>query len=424
MKVLIIGAGVAGLVCARTLFRAGMDVTILERGDGVGGRVRTDIVEGFRLDRGFQVLFTAYPAAQRQLDYAKLDLRCYEPGAIICRGARRHTLGDPLRDLSAAIPSALTSIVPLRDKLRTALLSTRMKATTIDDIMDAPDETTEAFLLRFGFSPRYIDNFIRPFFGGGIFLDRSLATDAKAFQFDWKMLAEGETVTPALGMGEIPAQLATELLNADRIRFHTEVSELLFSAAGVCKGAKTRAGDIFPADITVIATTAPEAARLTGKETVSGNVGTVCLYFAGDAPVYSGKKVLLHANSLPIVNNAMQISNVAPEQCPSGKYLLTASLAGMRDGSDEELFASALKDLRRMMAGDRVALEALATYRPLKIYRIPYAQFAQPAGIYRSLPDNETGIPGVVFAGEYTAASSLNAALRSGEKAAGITLEK
>ena len=117
MKIVVIGAGVAGLVCARTLLRAGVDVTIIEASDGVGGRVRTDTVEGFRLDRGFQVLFTAYPAARRQLDFERLNLRRYEPGAVICRGAQRHVLSDPLRDPSAALSSILTNIVPLRDKL-------------------------------------------------------------------------------------------------------------------------------------------------------------------------------------------------------------------------------------------------------------------------------------------------------------------
>lgn len=426
MRTLIIGAGVAGLVCARTLWRGGVDITVIEAGDGVGGRVRTDVVEGFRLDWGFQALFTAYPAARRQLDFERLNLRRYEPGAIICRGAARHILGDPLRDLSAALPSALTSIVSLRDKLLTVRLSADMKAKTIDQIMDAPDETTEDFLLRYGFSRRYVENFIRPFFGGGVFLDRSLTTSAKAFQFDWKMLAEGGTATPALGMGAISDQLAEELTAANRLRLNTRAAELLFSAAGVCEGARTADGEIITADVTIVATPAPEARRLTGKATPTGQVGTICLYFAGDTPVYNGKKILLHANHAPFVNNAMQITNVAPEHAPAGKSLLSVSLAGLLDGlqsgNDDELFARTLADMRRMMTGDRAALTALETYRPLRLYRIPYAQFAQPPGIYERLPDNDSGIPGVVFAGEFTAASSLNAAMWSGEKAAGFVL--
>ena len=98
MRVIVVGAGVAGLVCARTLLRSGVDVLVLEASDGVGGRVRSDRVEGFTLDRGFQVLFTAYPAAARQLDFDRLALRRFDPGAVVCRAAQRQTLSDPLRD--------------------------------------------------------------------------------------------------------------------------------------------------------------------------------------------------------------------------------------------------------------------------------------------------------------------------------------
>ena len=402
--------------------RAGADVTVVEASDGVGGRVRTDIVDGFRLDRGFQVLFTAYPAARRQLDFNTLNLRRYEPGAIICRGAARHVLGDPARDFSAAIPSALTTIVPLRDKLLTARLSSEMKAKSAEEIWVGTDTTTEAFLRDYGFSTRYIENFIRPFFGGGIFLNRDLTTSAKAFQFDWKMLAEGDTAVPALGMGEIAGQLAQELIAAGRVRLKTNVAALLRTPAGRCEGVKTTDGETIPADYTVVATAAPEAARLTGSRMPMGQVGTITLYCAGDAPVYAGKKILLHANHAPIVNNAAQITNIAPEQSPPGKRLFSVSLTGtpegIRNGGDAELFALAFADLKRMMAGDRAALDALETYRPLALYRIPYAQFAQLPGIYATLPTNDSKIPGLLFAGEFTAASSLNAALESGETAA------
>src|SRR4028118_1249618 len=118
MKILIVGAGVAGLVCARTLLRAGHEVVVLEASDGVGGRVRSDRVDGFVLERGFQVLFTAYPAVRRQVDYDLLDLRYFDPGAIIARAGRRHILSDPLRDVGAFLPSVLTGIVSPLDKAR------------------------------------------------------------------------------------------------------------------------------------------------------------------------------------------------------------------------------------------------------------------------------------------------------------------
>jgi phytoene dehydrogenase-like protein len=230
MRVIVVGAGLAGLVCARTLWRAGVDVTIFEASDGVGGRVRSDAADGFILDRGFQVLFTAYPAARRQLDYERLDLRKYEPGAFIAQAATRHTLTDPLRDPASAFPAFFTTIVGLSDKLLTLRLTNELRNKSIEEIGAGRDTTTEAFLLRYGFSTRYLDNFLRPFFGG-IFLDRSLQTSAKAFQFDWKMLSEGDTAVPARGMGQISWQLAEELTAAGRVHINAPVAQLLRSSA-------------------------------------------------------------------------------------------------------------------------------------------------------------------------------------------------
>lgn len=415
--VIVVGGGLAGLVAARTLHRAGVEVTLLEASDNIGGRVRTDIVEGYTLDRGFQVLFTAYPAARRQLDYGRLALRSFDPGAVIAQGARRHILSDPVRDLPALLPSLLTPIVSLADKLRTASLSAELRAKREEAIREEPDQTTEAFLRARGFSERYLDNFIRPFFGG-IFLDRALQTSARAFQFDWKMLSAGETVLPARGMGQIAEQLAEELFVAHRIRLNTRVEALTFNPAGRCTGARTAPGDTLDADAVIVATPAPEAARLTGQPMPRGHVGTVTLYFAADAPLYRGKKLLLHAHQDAFVNNAALLTNVALEYAPPRKHLLSVTLLGIPEGDDTTLFARTRTDLARMMEGDKAGLAALDTCRPLAAYRIPYAQFAQPRGVYAALPTNKTSIPGLYFAGEFTAASSINDALSSGEKCA------
>jgi len=422
MKIIIVGAGVAGLVCARTLHRAGHEVTVLEASDDVGGRVRSDIVDGFILDRGFQVLFTAYPAAQRQLDYGALSLRKYDPGAIIAQAAHRHVLSDPLRDQAALLPSVRTGIVTLSDKVRTALLGAETKRADVAALLSAPDTTTEAFLRERGFSEAFLDNFARPFFGG-ILLDRSLQTSARCFRYDLKMLIEGDTATPAQGMGKISDQLATELETDARIRRNARVVELVRDKNAWCRGVILENGEKILAEAVVVATPAPEAARLTGRPMPEGQRGTVCVYFAGDKRIYRGKKIVLHANREPFVNNCVQISNIAPEQAPPGQHLLCAAILGVPEGRDDEtLYARALADVRRMWAGDSAALAALATYKPLALYRIPYAQFAQPPGVHDTLPGNATGEPGLYLAGEFTAASSLNAAMRSGEKCAARVL--
>ncbi|MDX1934574.1 MAG: NAD(P)/FAD-dependent oxidoreductase [Capsulimonadales bacterium] len=419
-RVIVIGAGVAGLTCARQLHRAGIEVLLLEASDNVGGRVRSDVVDGYVLDRGFQVFFTAYPAARRQLDYHRLRLCRFEPGAILACGSTRQVVSDPLRDPGSAIPSMLASLVPFPDKWRTARLTAQLLAATDDPLTAGGDETTLDYLYRVGFSQRYIETFLRPFFAG-IFLTDRLETSARAFRFDWRMLATGDTTVPERGMGQISQQLAEELFRDGRILLNTRVTALRFGSSGVCVGVESDR-EFRAADRVIVATPAPEAARLTGRELPTGAVGNITVYFGGDAPIQNSRKILLNANRQPFVNNAAAVSNVSRAYAPAGKHLLAASVVGTPDLTETEIVRRAVHDLRRMLVGDRTALAVLETYRFLKMYRLPYAQFAQPPGIYERLPGNDSGIPGLIFAAEFTRASSINGAMESGENAANLTM--
>ena len=191
MHILIFGVGLAGLTCARMLDRWKIDITVVEASDGVGGRVRSDHPDGYTFDRGFQVLFDAYPAVQRQLDLPALDLRAFDPGAIICLPGRRELLTDPLRDLDlgARLEAVRSPAISPLDKLRTLRLALELRGQTIDQLLQGDDQN-HAFLRGRGFSERMIDLFFRPFYGGVLF-DRALTTSAKCLKFDFKMLAHG-----------------------------------------------------------------------------------------------------------------------------------------------------------------------------------------------------------------------------------------
>lgn len=421
MKVIVVGAGLAGLVCARTLHDSGIDVTVLEASDGVGGRVRTELVDSFLLDKGFQVTFTSYPALSRQIDTSRLNLRRFDPGAIIARGVGRYVLSDPLRDISSALPSAISPIITPTDKVRTIALALRLRLQSIDDLIGGRDETTLQFLKRWGFSSSYINRFIRPFYGG-IFLDRTLNTSAKCFKFDFKMLAEGYAAVPSAGIGAISDQLAGALNKAGVIRLNSPVQSLARGQRGEVYGVTVAGGSTLDADLVVLSVPASEAARLTGLEMPTGRTGTINLYWQGASPLYRGNKLVLNANPRPFINNSVQISNIAPGYAPAGKHLLSATVVGVPKGDDESIFSRGLADLRSMFSGDQAAQLALDNYKPLAIYRIPYSQFAQPPGIHPFLPDNVSGIPNLYFASEFTEASSQNAAMNSGEKCAALIL--
>ena len=423
MHVLIVGAGLAGLTCARMLDRWKVDITIAEASDGVGGRVRSDYADGYTFDRGFQVLFDAYPAVRRQLDLGALDLRAFDPGAIICLPGRREVLTDPLRDpdMSARLAAARSPAIAPLDKLRTLQLAIELRLQTVDELLQGRDSSSYVFLKGRGFSDAAIDRFFRPFYGGVLF-DRELHTSAKCLKFDFKMLGDGDTALPSRGMGDISRQLSLEVREAGTLRLGTHVAALDADGPRVT-GALHDDGSRFEADAVVLATPAPEAARLSGQPLPTAHVGTVTLYFAGEEPVYRGKKLLLNGEPDALVNNAAQISNVALGYAPPGEHLLSATVVGVPALDDEELFARAKADLRRMFAGDAGAQRALSGYKPLRLYRIPYGQFAQPPGIHPSLPDNHSGRPGLFFAAEFTEASSINAAMISGEKCAEAILQ-
>ena len=407
MKVIVVGAGLAGLTCAKVLAERGHEVAVFEASEGVGGRVRTDALDGFLLDRGFQVYFTAYPVAKRHLDHMALDLQVFDPGAIIYRDLDRSILADPLRNPGSLFASLLSDVASFGDKLRTLGLAARVawiEATTAGQLGGADTSSLE-YLRGFGFSEEFIDTFFRPFYGG-IFLDRSLSTSARVLRFTFKMLATGKTAVPARGMGEIPKQLAARL-PVGAVRTDSPVDSLLRKGDRVVGVEVYR--EEYEADVVVVATEAPTAERLAGVAVPEGSVGQICVYYATDG-FLNGKKIMLNAGETGFVNNAVQISNVSPLYAPRGQHLLSVVALGGFDLPDEEIYARGTEDMTRWCPE--------ADLTPLAIYRLPYSQFAQPPGIHERLPGNHTDTPGLLLAGEYTEDSSINGAMLSGEKAA------
>ena len=208
-RVVVVGAGLAGLTCARHLTRAGCEVTLLEASDDVGGRVRTDRVDGFLLDRGFQVLLTAYPEARAQLDYDRLDLRPFHAGALVRKGDAFFRLSDPRRHPADALQTLTSRITTVRDKAHLLKLLAKLRLRAPDELFDAPEQPTRA-LLEDEFSGPMVESFLRPFLAG-IFLEPDLDTSSRMFEFVFKMFAAGRAAVPSSGMQAIPRQLSEEL---------------------------------------------------------------------------------------------------------------------------------------------------------------------------------------------------------------------
>jgi phytoene dehydrogenase-like protein len=399
----IVGAGLAGLACAARLTAAGRRPLVLEASDGVGGRLRTDLLDGYRLDRGFAVLFEAYPEARAQLDLLGLDLQRFEPGAdVYLGGGRIVTLADPRRAPARLVatlrsslwrPSDLRALVRWRSEARVRLDAT------------APEMTADRRLRQLEISAQLRERLLRPLFAG-IFLDRELGLSSLLLDQAFAMMARGATSVPAEGMGAIAAQLAATV--RDGVQLGTSVRRVVEG------GVELAGGDLVEAREVIVATEPREAARLTGATMPTEARSSTALWFAaGEAP--AGARIVLDGTGEGPVTTVAVLSAVAPSYAPPGRHLLCASCVGLpHAGDDAALERDARAQLRRWF-GARVD-----GWRLLRVDRIPWAQHAQPPGTPAQRPVRVR--PGLIVTGDGVENASIDGALRAGRRAAETAL--
>jgi phytoene dehydrogenase-like protein len=327
--VVIVGAGLAGLVAARTLVAAGLDVVVLEASDGVGGRVRTDVIDGYRLDRGFQILLTAYPELERWLDLEALALSPFEPGAEVRVGGRFHRVGDPRRRPTEVLSTLRAPIGTLSDKVRVLALVASVLRGDPADLLRRPDRSTLQRLDDAGFGPAIVERFFRPLFSG-IQLDPELEVSSRRFEIILRMLAVGAAAVPAAGMGAIPAQLAARLPSVT-VRLNAAVERLDGTNAVLADGTLVRARAV------VVATEGPVAARLTGLPD-PGSRPVAAVWFAAPTSPVERPVLLLDGDRSGPAANVVAMSRVAATYAPPGRGLVVAAVPG-RAALDGDLVA-------------------------------------------------------------------------------------
>lgn len=280
IDVIVVGAGLAGLSAARTLGEAGRSVVVLEASDRVGGRVRTDTVDGCVLDHGFQVLLTAYPEVQRQLDVDALGLRRFEPGALVRLGSRFASVGDPVRRPSTLPSTMFAPVGSITDKLRLLGWRRNLLRTSVPELLRAADRPTSGALADAGFSQRMIHSFFAPL-AGGILLDPSLATSRRMFDTVFRTLALGDAAVPSRGMAAIPEQMAGAL-DDGVVRLHSPVTSVRPGAVELTDGG------VLTAQHVVVATEGPVASHLLGLPEVRSRAAS-CVWFRAAEPPTSSR---------------------------------------------------------------------------------------------------------------------------------------
>lgn len=398
----IIGAGLAGLACARRLYAAGRSFLICEAADRVGGRVATDLCDGYRLDRGFQVLLTAYPEVRRLLDYEALDLRHFYPGALVRYGGQWHRVADPFRHPIDGIRGAFNPIGSFADKLRVGW----SRLGGFDFSRHSAELTTLQALRAEGFSESLIERFFRPFLSG-VFLENQLDTTVRKLEFVMRNFARGNTAIPALGMAEIPKQLAAAL-PAAAIRLNTRVESI--------EGNRVRleSGEILSAKAVVIATEAGGVERLLGERNPpSDSNGVTCLYFTAPSAPVSEPILLLNGEGAGPVNNLTVISAASPDYAPPGRHLISISVV-----DPEAATAADLEERVRRQLTDWFGA-GTHEWELLRIDSIPHAVPSQ-----RLASEKPARLrPGLYQCGDHCGIASLNTALASGTAAAETVLE-
>lgn len=409
--VIVIGAGLAGLACARVLKQSGARVSVCEASDAPGGKLRTDAHDGFLLDRGFQVFSAAYPEARGMLDYGALALKSFRSGARLFDGQKFHNVADPLREPGTILSTLTSGTGTMIDSLRVLNLRRRVTSGSVAGLFERSESTAIEYLRAHGFSDRMINRFFEPFFGG-VFLDRSLSASSRMLEFCIRMFVTGEVCLPAGGMGAIPLQLAADL-GAHVIRYHARAQCIERGTVTLTGGEQLQAPYVVLATDGITAHALTESAGIKAREAPPAYRAVYAVYFSAPPLTELGPWIHLNSSGRGIVQSVSVLSNVQSNYAPADRSLVSVTVLPDKLTDRAALESHTLEELMQWFG------ESVRAWAHLRTYYIPAALPARPSVSEQTAEAAWLGEDRwLLRCGDYLDTPSINGALRSGRIAA------
>jgi phytoene dehydrogenase-like protein len=370
--------------------------------------VGTDNVNGYLLDRGFQALLTAYPAAQRELDYDALDLRSFEAGARVWRGSKLSNATDPIKRANLIMDTAFSSVGTFADKWRVLRWRKEALARNPGDWLFDTETSASAVLEERGFSPTMIQGYWEPFFRS-VFLERELMTSSRMLNYTFSMFARGSAAVPAKGMQAIPDQIAADLPDGT-IQFNQKVTRITGQTVHLADGRTQAASSIVVATGTDIARDLLEQS----KDDLRWKQSTTLYYDTPIAPDVGGCLVLNGTTRGPI-NHVCVPTRLSDKMAPTGRHLVSATvLSTESEMSDPVLFDKATKQLTEWFGCEVMA------WRPIKAMRVRRA-----ISVASSVcaPKDAKIRPGLWVCGDHVTLPSIQGTMESAQIVAEALIE-
>lgn len=394
LKIGIVGAGLAGLGCALELRKCGHDVHIFEEEEQAGGRVRSDEQDGFILDHGFQIYLSGYEKGQYFLDYKKLGLKAFSPGALVWKEGVFHLFSDPLRRPKHFLSTLMSPVANLRDKL--LMLKLRSVASD-EEHFTSSNMSTIDFLKSFGFSYKVIESFFRPFFSG-VFLTYDLQVDHHYFLYLFNKFGTSLATLPEKGMQAIPDYMVAEL-GKEHISLGAQVESVSE------KEIVLKTGECHSFDHVVIAMGEHEYKKMIGDDSETPYFGVTTHYYKTRSKAFAKKYLFLNSREGRIVNHVACLSRAQKSYAPKGEYLFSVNCLELMENKESEQVRN---DLSKLFGPHEIE-----KWEWIKAYPIKYALNQQTA--FGALGQQKEG---PFMCGDYLESPSIQGALSSGFKVA------